>query len=74
MLNETLKTTEEQTTKDLILQLFDTDGDKTISTAEIQNNATLKMLLAGDVDVDGDGKKELSLGVGFTAVDAKIKD
>ena len=59
-------------TKAAILAALDTNKDNSISGAELAGNALLKPYLAGDVDVDGDGKKEVSMGVGFTAVGASI--
>jgi hypothetical protein len=60
-------------TRDTILTLFDANGDKTIDASELSNNGLIKMLLAGDVDVDNDGAPELSLGLGFEAVSATIQ-
>jgi hypothetical protein len=60
-------------TRDTILNLFDANKDKTIDAAELSNNGLIKMLLAGDVDVDHDGTPELSLGLGFEAVSATIQ-
>jgi hypothetical protein len=60
-------------TRSLLLVLFDTNGDGTISTSEVAGNALIKTFLAGDVDVDNDGVAELSLGWGFTAVGAMIQ-
>ena len=60
-------------TKDQILQFFDADKDGKITEAEVKANALISAFLAGDVDVDGDGTLELSLGVGFEAVGAVIK-
>lgn len=61
-------------TKAMIKQLADTNGDGTISTSEVANNSLLKTFLAGDVDVDKDGEKELSIGLGFSAVTCEISD
>jgi hypothetical protein len=61
-----------QSTKSQILMLFDADKDGTITTQEVAGNALVKTFLAGDVDVDGDGVYELSVGVGFEAVGAVI--
>ena len=41
---------------------------------EVKDNDIIKAFLQGDVDVDGDGTPELSLGVGFEAVAATIKE
>lgn len=62
-----------QKTKDLLKMLFDKDGDGKITSTEVSGNDLIKTFLDGDVDVDGDGTKELSLGIGFTAVKGKIK-
>lgn len=64
--------TTKQTVKDAIKQAFDTNNDGTIDTGEVADNGLIKALLAGDVDVDNDGTKELSAGVGFSAVTCKI--
>ncbi|MCC6748996.1 MAG: hypothetical protein IT371_15155 [Deltaproteobacteria bacterium] len=61
------------TTKNQILNLFDANKDGTITKDEVAKNDLIKTFLAGDVDVDGDGTPELSLGIGFSAVLAKIK-
>jgi hypothetical protein len=63
----------DQKTKDLLKTLFDTDKDGKITATEIATNGLIKTFLDGDVDTDNDGKKELSLGLGFTTVAAKIK-
>ena len=59
-------------TKTMILTLFDANSDGSISALEIANNVLIKTFLAGDVDVDSDGVMELSLGLAYTAVPAKI--
>ena len=65
--------TTKQSTKDALKKVFDTDNDGKISAKEVSGNAAVQAVLAGDVDADKDGKKEeLSLGLGFTAVGAKI--
>ncbi len=65
--------TTKQSTKDALKKVFDTDNDGKISAKEVLGNAAVQAVLAGDVDADKDGKKEeLSLGLGFTAVGAKI--
>jgi len=61
-----------QSIKDAIKQLFDTNGDNQILAAELADNGLIKLLLAGDVDVDKDGNKELSAGVGFGGVTCQI--
>ncbi len=73
MLNNTLSdSTVTQATKDQIKTLFDTDKDGKITKEEVANNSLIKLFLAGDVDVDGDGANELSLGIGFSGVKAVI--
>lgn len=72
MLDETLKTADSKTRK-MIEQLFDVNHDGKISTSEVANNALIKTFLGGDVDVEPDGIRELSLGVGFSAVRARFK-
>jgi|GEM_PF-4389325 hypothetical protein len=52
--------------------MFDTNNDGVISQLEITSNGLAKALLNPDVDLDNDGKNELSFGVGFTAVGAQI--
>jgi len=65
--------TTSQATKDALKKVFDKDNDGKISTQEVSDNSAVQALLSGDVDADKDGKKEeLSLGLGFTAVGAKI--
>lgn len=67
--------TVQQSVKDALLTFFDKEEPKNeISTSEIKNS-TLGDLLVPDVDLDGDGTVDaLSLGIGFTAVSAKIKE
>jgi hypothetical protein len=52
--------------------VLDTNGDGTISTQEVASNSLAQLLLKPDVDLDGDGVKELSFGLGFTATSAQI--
>jgi hypothetical protein len=59
-------------TKNTVTTLFDTNGDNKIDATEVAGNSIIKMFLSGDVDVDGDGVKELSVGLGFTATTATI--
>jgi hypothetical protein len=61
-----------QTVKDAIKAAFDTNQDGTIDTGEVAASPLIKALLAGDVDVDQDGTKELSAGIGFTSVGCTI--
>ena len=66
--------TSTQASKDAIKKAFDTNNDGTITNDEVSGHGAVKAVLAGDVDADGDGKKEeLSAAVGFTAVTATIK-
>jgi len=75
MLNDTLSDpTASQSTRDTIRNLFDANLDGKVDLAEVQNNSLIKMVLAGDVDVDHDGSPELSLGLGFEAVTAVIQN
>lgn len=59
-------------TKNLLKSLLDSNGDGSITAAELKQNSLVQPLIGGDVDVDGDGKKELSLGLGYTAVTCQI--
>ncbi len=59
--------------KQQIQNLFDQNKDGTISAKEVAGNPLITTFLSGDVDADGDGSLDLSLGVGFTAVPAVIK-
>ncbi|MCA9671746.1 MAG: hypothetical protein KC503_39375 [Myxococcales bacterium] len=62
-----------QSTRDQLINLFDANKDNTVSAAEVKGNSLVSQLLKGDVDVDGDGKLDLTLGVGFEAVGAVIR-
>lgn len=74
LLDSTIKgTTVSDDTKKQIKNLFDKNSDGTITKEEVAGNDLIKTFLAGDVDIDGDGKSELSLGIGFKAVGAVIK-
>jgi hypothetical protein len=67
--------TTSQSTIDQIQTLFDTDKNKTVTKEELQANGIIATILAGDVDLDGDKKADhLSLGIGFEAIKAVIKD
>lgn len=66
--------TADKQTRDMIKQLFDGDGDQKITTSELAKNALIRTFFAGDVDLNCDGTRELSLGLGFSAVPATIKD
>jgi hypothetical protein len=60
-------------TRQNLKTLFDTGPvDGKVTAKELANNPVIKTFLAGDVDVNSDGKKELSVGVGFTAVRCQI--
>jgi hypothetical protein len=75
MLDDTLNDPDgNQSTKDTIKTLFDTDDNGSISLEEVKGNSIISTFLAGDVDVDNDGVMELSLGVGFDAISAVIDD
>lgn len=66
---------ENKKTRDTLLGLFDKpkgNGDKRISLDEVKDNDLIKSFLRGDVDVDGDGTDELSLGVAFNAAGAEV--
>jgi hypothetical protein len=72
-LNDTLNDpTVDAQVKTMILALFDTNADGTITTQEVAGNALISTFLSGDVDVDNDGVMELSVGMGYTAVPAVI--
>jgi len=58
--------------KGILQTLFDANGDGTISPSEVANSSIIKTFLGGDVDVDNDGVKELSLGLGFEVATAVI--
>jgi len=75
MLNTTLTdpTTDPQVAG-IITTLFDGNTDGTITKEEVKDSSIVKTFLGGDVDVDNDGEKELSLGVAFEAVSAVIDD
>jgi len=63
------------TTAALIKGMLDTDKDGTITGKDLSTNAVLSAMVKGDVKVkDSTGKEvdAISLGVGFTAVKAKI--
>ena len=72
ILNKLYKSTKDKPTKDALKKLFDADADGTITGAELAANPFIKSSLAGDVDLDGDGKNEVSFGIGFTAVRSGI--
>lgn len=56
-----------------IESLFDTNGDLTISSAELSQNSLIQVLLAPDIDLNHDGKPDgLSVGIGFETVRAKV--
>lgn len=59
-------------TRQQIILLFDSNSDGSISTSELATNALIQTFFAGDVDVDNDGKLDLSVGLGFTAVGCLI--
>ena len=59
-------------TKKMLSQLFDMNKDGKISVHEVADNPLIKTFLAGDVDVEPDGKTDLSLGIGYNAIGARI--
>lgn len=59
-------------TKSVVASLFDGNMDGSISSAEIAGSSVVKSFLAGDVDVDGDGANEVSLGLTFESATATI--
>jgi len=59
-------------TKTLMKTLFDVNGDGTITVDEITNSAALKLVLSPDVDGGSGTLDSMSVGMGFTAVKAKI--
>lgn len=59
--------------KSTLALFIDTNSDGTITTAELATNPLATAYIAGDVDLDKDGIKELSIGIGFTAVPASIQ-
>jgi len=63
-----------QSTRDTILNSFDTDKDGHISNSEVKGHGLVKTFLNGDVDVDGDHVNELSVGFRIEAVRAVIDD
>ena len=68
------ETTSSQASKDAIKKAFDANKDGKITNDEVEGNAAVAAVMSGDVDADGDGKKEeLSAAVGFTAVTATLK-
>lgn len=71
-LDKTYKSTTDAGKKK-ILAAFDTDGNGTITGTDLKKNGLVGMILAADVDTDGDKTKDgMSLGIGFTAVKCKI--
>jgi hypothetical protein len=60
-------------TRQALKTLFDKNPvDGKVTATELADNLLIKTFLAGDVDVDSDGKNEFSVGVGFTAVRCQI--
>ena len=63
------------TTAQLIKDLLDTNKDGTITAAELENNTLLAAAFSADIKVKNKAGKEIdavSLGVGFTAIKAKL--
>ena len=59
-----------------ILSVADLNRDGTITSSELKKLARSSPLLSmqeGDLDIDGDGQKEWTLGFGFTAAPCAIK-
>lgn len=56
----------------MIGQLFDTNKDGRIDATEVAGNPIVATFLTPDVDADGDGTYEMSIGLGFTAAGATI--
>ena len=60
--------------KALMKTWFDTNGDGSVTVAELKANPLISLLIKADVDTDGDGTDDaLSLGVGFTTVACTIR-
>ncbi len=59
-------------TTNMFKSLFDLNHDGTITKEEVSQSSVTSGLFAGDVDVDKDGEKELSFGIGFKAVPCEI--
>ena len=54
--------------------IFDLNDDGKISVVEVENNSLIGLLIAPDVDINGNGVKDgLSAGIGFTAVPCVIR-
>lgn len=64
--------TTDPSTKNKIAQLYDSDSDGTVTSQEVADTYVVKLVLAGDVDLDGDNVKEISFGVGFEVTKAWI--
>ena len=57
----------------ILQQLFDTDDDLVISSAELSENSFVQALLSPDLDLNHDGELDaLSVGLGFETVRAKL--
>jgi hypothetical protein len=60
--------------RDLIRNMFDLNHDGSITPDELRKNGLLSLMLAADVDTDGDKTPDaMSAGMGFTAVKCTIK-
>jgi hypothetical protein len=65
---------EEGSFGELLLEVFDADGDGAISLAELRDDDLTQALLVPDVDLDDDGTNDaLSFALGYHAVPAGIQ-
>ena len=73
MLDKTWKSTTDPMIKNL-LGGMDTDKDGTIEGSDLTGNLLIGIFIKADVDTDGDKTMDaMSVGMGFTAVNCKIK-
>lgn len=71
-INANYKSNPNVKTQKQLRDLFDTNKDGMIDNSEFMNNGMLKMLTQGDVDLDGDGAMDMTLGFRFSAAKATI--